>query len=100
MVSLLDGRVYSVESTDETIDKAIKEFFGNVSNLYAVLEDQIKGKKDIMATDLGNLKFSIVIYKAGNTEIKKDFAIDMKEVEMDKFDRLERIVKKIATKGN
>lgn len=96
MVSLLDGRLYSLEVTDETLEKSIKEFFSNVSNVYAVLEDQIKGRKDVVATDLGNIKFSIVIYKVGDKEIKKDFVLDLKEVEMDKFERLERVVKKIG----
>lgn len=52
----------------------------------------------ITATDLGHLRFSILACKVGAREIRKDFEIQLKEVEMDKFDRLERVVKKLNSK--
>lgn len=71
-----------------------------LANVHAVLEDLLRAKDSITATDLAQLKFSIVAYKMGTREIRKDFEIQLKELEMDKFDRLERVVKKLATKSH
>jgi len=41
-----------------------------------------------------------VACKIGAREIRKDFEIQPKEIEMDKFDRLERVVKKFTRKSH
>jgi|JI6StandDraft_1071083.scaffolds.fasta_scaffold01638_21 hypothetical protein len=38
MTSMLDGKLYRYEATDDDLDKTLKEFFMSTANLHAVLE--------------------------------------------------------------